>query len=118
MDDICINNLYVTSSDTKILEVIRSRIESRFDCYFVNDKPEFILEPERCYEIEFGSVSVFPRNEVEAVTDRITDTSLYIQVISYERKQEYIAFNIYKYCTWRNVIERKSVLTSNTTNHE
>lgn len=108
MSEICINNLYITCSDKHIMERIVSGIEKEFDSYFLCDGLECAIGGKEYYEIEFVSASVYPEKEIEKLTGNITDPTLYIQAISYERSLEYIAFNRYKEGKWENIIEIKN----------
>lgn len=109
---VCINLLFISSDDTKQLELTVRHMETKFQCYYIHDQSTLTTAWNDSYEMEFTSEDIFPETEMKRFTDRITDAKLQIIAISYEVTTEYLGYHIYKHQKWNKMYEHRNKILS------
>ncbi len=88
----CIDNL--------ILDSILAQTKEKFDCY-ISDQVDLFH-----WEMEFSSANPFPIEIFEQITAPYLTSSLYIQIISYELPDEYLAHHVFKNGIWTDKMKK------------
>ncbi|WP_165026659.1 hypothetical protein [Dysgonomonas sp. ZJ279] len=112
MANICTNILEVHCQDTFKLKQIVKWVQNRFECYSTIEVEDVSTE------FEFASSNEFPKAEMEELTTKYKDDTLYIQVITYELANEVLEHHVYKKGIWTDLIAVKSANNQNQKYHE
>jgi hypothetical protein len=92
--------MFMSSTDSKLLQSITRKMEDTFSCNEVNYNEENGFS-----EINFDSRWVFPLQEMEELTASLPeDNDLYIRVLSYEYGQDYIGYHKYTSGEWCDIL--------------
>lgn len=98
----CTNVAVVYSTNRKELEAVVNEVKNTFECY-----TDIEMDDNQC-EFEFSSSYSFPKEAFEAITQKYPGNSLYIQIVTYELPDEYVAHHIYKNGCWTDKLKRES----------
>ena len=98
MANICDNKFYITCDDSKILDVIVTKLNQTFS--YLDGEITYI--DQNSIEGYFDSKWSFPKHIFKNFFDEFNDDTIYMRCLSEEYGCNYVAMNIYEDKSWKS----------------
>lgn len=99
MEELCTNVSVISSSDREVLDGVLFEITNHFEFYILLEEEPLNIE------LEFTNPGAFPLEKMREITAKYPgDSTLYMQVVTYNLKNEMVEHHIYKNRKWQNMI--------------